>query len=66
MVEHLTADQEVPGSNPGAPFIFFWKELLLIPPHNSTNQVAVESNSVRLMGNAELVSSKRQAKHEGV
>ena len=24
-VEHLTADQEVPGSNPGAPFSWIWK-----------------------------------------
>ena len=34
-VEHLTADQEVPGSNPGAPFVMIvfslqWK--LFIPP----------------------------------
>ena len=24
VVEHLTADQEVPGSNPGAPFLLFF------------------------------------------
>ena len=36
-VEHLTADQEVPGSNPGAPCLFFffsfylqWKLYLLL------------------------------------
>ena len=27
MVEHLTADQEVPGSNPGAPYIFLFAPL---------------------------------------
>ena len=29
MVEHLTADQEVPGSNPGAPYHFSISSTLL-------------------------------------
>ena len=30
MVEHSTADREVPGSNPGVPFYFIYMQVIIL------------------------------------
>ena len=37
MVEHLTADQEVPGSNPSAPFL----HLMIIKPYEKSKKASL-------------------------
>ena len=39
MVEHLTADQEVPGSNPSAPFVLSYSKSVLLYCYPSSQQV---------------------------